>query len=584
MNNILFIDFETYFDSKQKYDLKNVSICEYVRDPRFKIHGFAYCSGNGIPKWETDLEFFRDDFSDTAIAAHNIKFDGFILTEKFGIKPMMWIDTKGMSKAVLGKTVKGHSLRALAEHFGLESKGFLNSNGILNLSAEQEKELSEYCIHDVDLCRQIFNKLEPFFPYNQYGIMDWTIQAFVEPKLDLNVKLLEETTESEKKKKETVFNRIGIPKDVFSSNAKFAKLLQSSGYEIPTKTSIRTNKKIPALALGDIEFIEMKETENEELKKLIEARIAAKSTLLETRSANLAEIGKTGKWPFDIEFSGAQQTHRFSGGNGAGGNPQNFTRNSSLRESVCAPKGFKLLVGDFSNIELRLVAYLSKDPGLIQALENDVDLYCDFASAFYGRMITKEDKLERQFGKTAILGLGYGMGPMKFQKTVKLQTGQSITTEEAQKAVNLYRARYNQVPKMWDGLQKDIEKLKYSYKLPSGLLLQYPNLRQEGKDWVYDVWKKKTEKESVKLYGGKILENICQALAGELCKKAIENLLFLGYNVVGQVHDEILVLVKEEDVDVAIGIVEAAMTKSPDWLPRMVLKCDIKAGDNWGIK
>ena len=201
------------------------------------------------------------------------------------------------------------------------------------------------------------------------------------------------------------------------------------------------------------------ENGNEELKELCEARIAAKSTLLETRSRKLANIGITGKWPFDIEFSGADQTHRFSGGSGAGGNPQNFTRASALRNAVKAPEGCSLIVGDFSNIELRLVAYLSKDPGLIQAIENGIDIYCQFASAFYGRTIYKENKKERQFGKTAILGLGYGMGPAKFQKTVKVQTGLNITEEEAEKAVNLYRNLYARVPATWEKLGNIIPRL-----------------------------------------------------------------------------------------------------------------------------
>ena len=108
-------------------------------------------------------------------------------------------------------------------------------------------------------------------------------------------------------------------------------------------------------------------------------------TLLETRSAKLAAIGATGRFPVDVEFSGADQTHRYSGGNGSGGNFQNFTRGSALRDAVEAPKGHSLVVGDFSNVELRVVAYLTKDPGLIQAIEQGTDLYCDFASVFYGR-------------------------------------------------------------------------------------------------------------------------------------------------------------------------------------------------------
>ena len=131
--------------------------------------------------------------------------------------------------------------------------------------------------------------------------------------------------------------------------------------------------QIPALALGDTGFLEMLEGENEELKALCEARVAAKSTLLETRATKLAVVGRTGLWPFDIRFSGADQTHRFSGGSGAGGNPQNFTRGSALRAAVTVPYGYELVVGDFAQIEFRLVAYLSRDPGLLALIKNGTD-------------------------------------------------------------------------------------------------------------------------------------------------------------------------------------------------------------------
>ncbi len=604
MKQLLFIDFESAYDSKEKYDLRALSMVEYVRDHRFKAFGAAIATNDkgDIPKWVdgTHLkEFLRQGmFTGAAIVGHNIKFDAFILSQIYGITAGQYICTKAMSKAVLAKSIKGHSLRDLAEHFNLPAKGQMKTEGLRELTPEQEKELADYCIHDVELCREIYKKLEPDFPKPQYAPMHRTISMFVEPKLVLNVPLLEKTAKEESERREKIFEEIGIPKAEFASNAKFPRLLQSRGYEVPTKVSPRTGKSIPALALGDTEFLEMVETENEELKKLCEARIAAKSTLLETRSAKLAAIGATGRWPFDVEFSGADQTHRFSGGSGAGGNPQNFTRNSALREAVEAPEGYSLVVGDFSNIELRIVAYLSKDPGLVQAIEKGVDLYCDFASVFFGRRISKADQVERRFGKCAILGLGYGMGSTKFAKTVRLQTGQTLSEEDAKKAVELYRTRYAGVPRLWGHLDKAIQILQRrsmrvqlgnapftiadeSIILPSGLVLRYPNLRQvrEGRhtEWVYDVYNKRNL-EQRKLYGGRLLENISQALAGELLKSATE---VMGDCVVGSCHDELLCVAKKGLERVTAAKLKRAMSIAPKWLPDMKLECEIGIGRNW---
>jgi DNA polymerase I-like protein with 3'-5' exonuclease and polymerase domains len=609
----IYIDFESYYDSKT-FTLKKMSMIEYVRSPEFKAFGLAYAwadNANGpvsVPVWVpgSQIPNFCSKVANAigwpniAMVGHNVKFDATILREVYECVPGQFVCTKAMSKAVFAKSIKGHSLADLAEHFGLQSKGVMKTDGLRELTAEQEKELADYCIRDVELCRKIFDLLRKDFPESQYEAMHRTVSMFVNSKLQLNAPLLEKTAKEEALRRETIFKEIGIDKKEFASNAKFPKLLEREGYSVPTKSSPRTGKIISALALGDPEFLEMAEEGNERLKTLCEARIAAKSTLLETRSSKLAAIGRTGLWPFDVEFSGADQTHRFSGGSGAGGNPQNFTRDSALREAVEAPQDYSLVVGDFSNIELRIVAYLSKDLGLVQAIEAGVDLYCDFASVFYGRKITKADAKERRFGKCAILGLGYGMGATKFAKTVRLQTGETLTEEQARKAVDLYRTRYGGVPRLWEKLDDSIivlagmvkpafEKwdlpvtmVKEAIILPSLLKVRYPNLRQVKEErrteWVYDVYNKRNL-EQRKIYGAKLLENITQALAGELCKTAM---LKMGENVTGLVHDEIHVLCKRGLESPTAQKLKRVMSVSPSWLPNMKLDAEVGWGKSWG--
>lgn len=612
MANKIVIDFESFWDTKNGYTLKKMSMVEYVRDPRFKAFGLGYVwvnDGDVVfnPKWVSGKDIIswasKIDWANTDIVAHNAKFDGFILKQVYGIQPHRWIDTKGMSRAVFGKRLKNHSLATIAEFYGFTPKGTMKTDGLTELTPEQEKELADYCLHDVELGALIYSRMAKDFPENANEALHQTVQMFVSPRIQLDVALLQETAKSERERKKTIFSDLQIEKAVFSSNVKFPKLLEKEGFEVPKKPSPKQKeadgsaKMIPAIALGDPDFLDLLESENERLKTLCEARVAAKSTLLETRSEKLQAIGRTGAWSFDVEFSGANQTHRASGGKGAGGNPQNFTRGSALRQAVCAPSGFKLIVGDFSNIELRLVAYLSKDPGLIEAIENDIDLYCEFASVFYGRKITKKDELERRFGKCAILGLGYGMGAKKFKRTVRLQTGLDISEEDAQRAVDLYRERYTRVPQLWYilnssiGLLTDEQKhivigLPVSFQkeaivLPSGLKMQYPNLRQQdgpqGKEWIYDVWDK-GQLQKRKLYGGKVLENISQGLAGELCRDAS---LQFGDKVTGLVHDEIHLLVPTLLAHIMKRRLENAMTKTPRWMPRIKLKAEVGFGPNW---
>lgn len=622
MKHLLFIDFESYYNPADGYGLRQQSMVEYVRDSRFKAFGMGAAEIDSEIRWYSaeDIGRFLGSYGyqaggweNVAVVGHNIKFDGLILKEHFSVVPGQYIDTKGMSRAVLGKSIKGHSLANLADYFQLPSKGVMKTEGLSILTTEQETELAEYCQHDVWLCREIYLRLANGFPANQYGVLHRTVDMFINPKTVLNVPLLAKTSREEAARRSKIFELIGIDKKEFSSNIRFPKLLESKGFEVPMKYSPKKKDKegkplrIPALALGDIEFLEMVESENEELRALCEARVAAKSTLLETRSGKLASIGGTGAWPFDVEFSGADQTHRFSGGKGAGGNPQNFTRGSALRTAVEAPSGYKLVVGDYANIELRIVAYLSRDPGLVQAIEHGTDIYCDFASVFYGRRITKADKKERQFGKTAILGLGYGMGWKKFKHTVRLQTKETISEENARKAIELYRTRYAGVSALWAILHDKIQSMTTKdsstvlglpvtfehecIMLPSGLKIRYPNLRQErttSKDeetgraytrieWVYDVYDK-GHLAKRKLYGGKVLENISQALAGELCKESMMQM----DNVTGLVHDEIHVIAKKGLGLIVAQKLKRVMSVPPSWFPNIKLDAEVGVGENWG--
>lgn len=574
---------------------------EFVRDARFKSFGLGIAIGDGPVEWFKEPP--KLDWANATVVAHNCKFEGLILAERYGIVAGSYIDTIALAKATLGKTVKGRALKTLAEHFGLQPKGELKTDGLRELTAEQEAELATYCLHDVELCREIYRRLIQDFPENQLPIMDWTIRTFVQPKLRLNFEKLEKAAKEEAERRNAVIAASGYPKEVFSSNPKFAALLEEKGYEVPKKKSPRTGEEIPAFALGDVAFQNAKGSATGDIVKLFDARVAAKSTLLETRATALAAIGRTGAWPFDVEFSGATQTHRFSGGSGAGGNPQNFTRGSVLREAVEAPEGFKLVVGDFAQIEARLVAYLSGDPALIEIIENEPDLYCNYGTSYFKRPITKADVIERKISKEAVLALGYNMGAPKFKDRVKINVGRELTDGQAQEAVQLYRRKFNKVPALWQWLEARIEMLtgpkmqqlgalpvmvgQYSMVLPDGLVCRYTNLRYDikktrygdKKAWVYDAWdKSKTQMEVKSFYGGKWLENICQSLAGVLCRDVLKKFLNEAY---GQMHDEVILVVPRGLAPVYAGRLKAAMEVKPMWMDRIKLLGEIHVGDNW---
>src|SRR3990172_11234157 len=108
--NDLFIDFETFYDTKEKYDLKTLSILEYIKDLRFHVYGAAVSDDDGKkPRWLTasalKTYFTAVDWKNTRLIAHNIKFDGAIVAWIYGRTPRVYADTKTTARGGLGHKI-----------------------------------------------------------------------------------------------------------------------------------------------------------------------------------------------------------------------------------------------------------------------------------------------------------------------------------------------------------------------------------------------------------------------------------------------------------------------------------------------
>jgi hypothetical protein len=557
----IYVDFETYYSSKKKYSLSSISVVEYVHHPEFYVQGMGIKIDQEETKWVTgkDVErvLYDIDWSNSRVVGHNVKFDGTILAWKYGICPAQWVDTKAIVKAVLGNSIPTASLKDAAEALELASKGELRTNNIKELTKEQEKELAQYCIRDVDLCHDIFKALMKYIPGKQWYFIDWTVRAFLEPQLGIDKQKCQNVYNSILSSKQKLLDQIGIDKKVFASNLQFPALLEKEGYKVPMKIN-KKGKKIPALSIQDEEFL-----------------------------------------------SGAQQTHRFSGGNGCAGNPQNFKRGSGLREAIIAPKGKTLIVADLNKIELRILAYLSKDTKLMRDVA-EKDPYKNFASLIYEKDVDKITKNERWIGKAAVLGLGYGMGWKRFMKQVYTTTGIVIDEKLSKSVVKLYRNEYAGVVKFWNVCEVILAQLSRSPQycpgiqflklkqnaitLPDGLDIKYNKLRSKWiqifgrwkKEWTYSRYKsQKKQIDDVKIYGGMVTENLCQGLAGVVCKEGILRLIEADYPPAGMVHDELLVVCEKNEESKVKELVRKAMTDPMSWWPELPLDVEIGTGTNW---
>ena len=622
--DIVTIDFETYYD--KDFSLSKITTESYIRSPEFEVIGVGikvnnyptdWYSGDNVGKFLNSL-----DYRDKAILCHHTAFDGAILAWNFGIKPKLWLDTLSMARPLHNMTVGG-SLKALANYYGIGQKGDEVINAIgkrrEDFTPQELAKYGEYCINDVELTYQLFKKLSKEFPISELMVIDQTLRMYTEPSIELDAGMLLAHLNEVKIKKKNLLDDMGLTgisdetlTKTLMSNQIFAKYLLNLGVEPPTKTSLRTGKQAYAFSKTDREFLNLLEHPDERVQTAVAARLGFKSTIEETRTESLLGVAKRGRLPIMLNYYGAH-TGRFSGGDKL--NLQNLPArgNNSIRRALKAPSGYKIIACDSAQIEARMVAYISGQEDLVQAFRDGRDVYSEFASEIYGRKITKADTVERFVGKTCILGLGYGLGAEKFQRTLEMgQGGVSVkmSLDEADKIVRLYRTKYFKIPQLWNlcgralngivsgGTGEITPLLPYDNEgivLPNKLRIRYPALRMSDNGFAYigdarqyrkavkdRVMTGDTEEISwTKIYGGKVTENCVQALARIVVS---EQMAVIGqhYHVAFQVHDEIIITAPATEATAAEKLIVQVMSTPPTWASDLPVACESGVADSYG--
>jgi DNA polymerase len=507
-----------------------------------------------------------------------------------------------MARAVHGTEVSG-SLAKLAEHYSLGVKGteVLNALGKhrIDFTPEELDAYGRYCINDVVLTMDLFKILSADFPSIEFRLIDLTIRMFTEPTLELDVHGLGSHLIAVRAKKSALLDNGLLTKETLLSNDKFADLLKTCGVVPPTKISPATGRETWAFAKTDEGFKELLEHENQTVQLLATARLGIKSTLEETRTERFIGIADRGLLPIPLRYYAAH-TGRWGGDDKV--NLQNLPRSSPLKHTIRAPKGYKIIDSDSSQIEARTLAWLAEQNDLVDAFERGEDVYKIMASSIYGKAEEEISKDERFVGKTTILGCGYGMGSKKFQAQLKTFNVE-IEEGESNRIIQVYRETYDWIPTLWSKAGKALDAIinnqsmflgragvlevegTKGIRLPNGLYMKYPNLRkitnEQGKtEYVYDTRKGKATVPN-RIYGGKVIENVCQALARIIIG---EQMLMVNkkYKVVMTVHDAIACVVPEAQAETAQEYVELCMKLRPKWALDLPLSCESGVGNSYG--
>lgn len=414
-DQVIVLDFETAWGRSPSVRLgfSTQTNEEYVRDPRFKAWGLSwkYLGGDDHPVWVTrkDLpEFFASiDWSRTAVVAQNALFDVSIMSWHYKAKPAFIFDTLSMGRALRGVEV-GNSLKKLAEMFNLPPKGdgLTPSENILDmLSADVEEVLADYCCHDTWLCEQIFLRLIEGYPAKELRLIDMTLRMYTNACLELDREMLIKALSEEGEKREGLLKKLGIEEAALASNPKFAEVLTVMGVTPPTKVSKTTGKEAFAFAKNDALFQALLNGEREDVALLCEARLRVKSTTERTRAQRFLDISGRGPLPVPLSYYGAA-TGRWTAAKGSAINMQNLKRGSFLRKAIMAPQGNQLVVGDLSQIEPRVLAWLADYEDMLDIFRSGSDAYAAFGAQMFNIPgLSKETHPDlRQSAKSALLG------------------------------------------------------------------------------------------------------------------------------------------------------------------------------------
>lgn len=249
--------------------------------------------------------------------------------------------------------------------------------------------------------------------------------------------------------------------------------------------------------------------------------------------------------------------------------PIKSDRGKRLREIFIAEEGHKLIIADYSQVELRVLAHLSGDETLIDAFRNGEDIHLRTATELFGGMPLLEEEIARQrrIAKTINFGIIYGMGPFRLAKDL------GVSRREADEFIEAYFGRYPKVRLYFDRLTAEAESRGFVETL-FGRRRYVSDLNMEGRDGGYQV--------------RSMMNAPIQGTASEIVKRAMIDLdkLFLDGAMNGamllQVHDELIFEVPQAEADnLAVrckDVMEEAVSLS------VPVVADVHVGDNWGEK
>ena len=236
-----------------------------------------------------------------------------------------------------------------------------------------------------------------------------------------------------------------------------------------------------------------------------------------------------------------------------------------IRQAFIAPKGFQILAADYSQIELRIMAHNSQDPGLLDAFQAGLDIHQATAAEIFAVDLQSVSAEQRRSAKAINFGLIYGMSAFGLTRQL------GITRGDAQEYIELYFARYPKVKEYMDAIRNQARESGF-VETVFGRRLYLPDI--DSRNYQRRQYAERSA-----------INAPMQGTAADIIKKAMIDLQqrlvaeSINAKIIMQVHDELVLEVEDSSVGAVSEFVTEAMGKAADL--DVALKVDLGVGENW---
>ncbi len=505
---VIAVDFESFY--AKGFDISSLGSWHYLNDPRCDIYLMGV-AGDGIAWAGHPKDFDWSLLNGAFIIAHNLAWDGLVLAKlsRDGVIPADIEFAGGGCTANMAcflgapRNLAGAARELLGADVTKDLRTWMKGRSWQDaVDAGREGELREYVMRDAQTCFDLWQRHSPSWPDNERKLahltmtMGWRGVRIDPGRVDESTRALDMVMWEA---------RNAIPWADGDSAVLSIKALgehcRAAGVAPPAST-----------AEDDPACVEWERVNGDKFPWVSAMRTWRKTNTLREKLRTMIDRTRPtdGCMGFGLKYFGAH-TGRWSGDSGFSVHnlPRGESHGADLRACIVPRPGKTFIVCDLSQIEPRVLAWLSGDTIMLDQLANGVPIYEAHARAtmgWTGGNLKKENAELYALAKARLLGLGYQCGPARFVEVARNMAGIVISQQQATRTVESFRSSNRKITALWASLQNDFHRSKggdFVVELPSGRRLTYRDVRSSG-GWTARVT---SGGPRFSIYGGKLVEN-----------------------------------------------------------------------------